>query len=249
MTVLSHDPRFNALRNFRDVGGLRTGDGRQVRTGILYRSGTVAFVDAGVAAELAKLGIRSRIDLRSQAEMDETLTPDLDAALNRVAIGITAGGVWEAQVDVEHPSESVAAHYARYLLNSGESLRAIVDLLLDELSGGYLVHCTAGKDRTGVVFAMVLSAIGVLDEEIVADYAATQADLEELLAQLRTLPAYGHRVQELPAESRTADPRSMELFLAGLESEYGSARAYLVSHGVTEAQLDQLADRLLVAAD
>lgn len=240
-----HDPRFPDLRNFRDIGGLRTDDGREVRGGVVFRSGTTVFVDAEQSKLLAEeLGIRTRVDLRSVAEVEEHRNADLDAQVTPAHLMITAGGVWQSHPDVDHPSESVARHYLRYLEHSGDSLREITRLLADT-EGAFLVHCTAGKDRTGTVLAVLLSAIGVTREDVVADYARTRDDLDPLLLQLRGLPVYTERVVALPEESLTAEPRSMELFLDGLEATYGGARAYLASHGVTEDDLDRLAARLL----
>jgi len=239
------DPQLPDLRNFRDIGGLRTADGRRVRPGLVHRSGTTAFVDEAQSRHLAELGIRTRIDLRSVQEVEESRNPALDAELTPVHLPIRAGGVWEQQHDVSHPSESVAAHYSRYLEHSGDSLRAAARLVADPDAGGFLVHCTAGKDRTGVVLAVLLSAVGVVREEIVADYAETRTDLDSLLLQLRELPAYKDRVQALPEESLTAEPESMERFLDRLEADHGGARAYLLTQGVTESELAALADALL----
>jgi protein-tyrosine phosphatase len=110
-----------------------------------------------------------------------------------------------------------------------------------------LVHCSAGKDRTGVVVAVMLSAVGVVSDEVVADYAHTRDDLEPMLAQLRTLDAYRARLDELPEESLTAEPRTMEVFLARLDEEYGGARAYLERHGIGADLLASL-ERVLLEA-
>lgn len=236
------------LRNLRDVGGLRTTDGRRVRRGILWRSATPTFMDAPQARLLAEhLGIRTRVDLRSATEVEETHNEGL-AAVPGLAVEhlpLRAGGAWAHRPDLDDPSAAVAEHYAHYLQHSADSVTRIVALAADPARSPLLVHCTAGKDRTGVALAVVLSAVGVTHEEIVADYARTRDDLDALLLQLRTLPAYKERLAALPEESLTAEPRTMELFLARLEEEHGGARGYLTRHGVDGTILGRLQTVLL----
>lgn len=143
------------------------------------------------------------------------------------------------------PSEAVAAHYGRYLEHSMDSIAAIVRLVTNPERGALLLHCSAGKDRTSVILAVMLSAVGVAHEEIVADYARTRDDLEALLDQLRLLPAYKQRLAALPTESLTAEPRSMEIFLDGLSSAYGGARGYLFEAGVADVLVERLRSTLV----
>lgn len=238
------------LRNLRDLGGLRTADGRRVRHGVVYRSATPTFLDAAQVGRLAeRLGIRSRVDLRSRSEVAETANPHLEA-LARVVhhLPIRAGGAWRHRPELDDPGARVAGHYARYLEHSAESVTGFVRLVADPEQTPVLVHCAAGKDRTGVALAVLLSAVGVTREEIVADYARTRDDLERLLLQLRTLPAYQERLAALPEEGLTAEPRSMELFLDRLDATWGGARGYLSRHGVGADDVRRLEAALLEPA-
>ena len=241
------DPRLPDLRNLRDLGGLRTGDGRRVRTGRVLRSASPFFVDASQARMLVEeLGVRTRVDLRSDVEIGECPNEHvagLDHAVHHLPL--RAGGAWEHRVDPVDPSEAVAAHYARYLEHSPDSITSIVRLAADAARTPMLVHCSAGKDRTGVVVALMLSAVGVTAEQVVADYARTRDDLEPMLAQLRSLDAYRARLDALPEESLTAEPRTMEIFLARLEEEHGGARGYLARHGAGADVLGALERALL----
>lgn len=245
--MTGHDPRLPDLRNLRDVGGLRTTDGRRVRHGVVYRSATPAFLDERQATVLRdELGVRTRVDLRSRIEIEEAHNPRL-VAVEREAhhLPLRAGGAWEHRPDLDDPSAAVAAHYVRYLESSADSLAAIVALIADPDRAALLVHCSAGKDRTGVTLAVALSAVGVDHEEIVDDYARTREDLDAMFLQLRRLPAYEERLNALPEESLTAEPRSMQLFLAHLEERYGGAREYLTGAGVDEPTLTRLEQNLL----
>lgn len=243
------DPRLPDLRNLRDVGGLRTSDGRRVRRRRVLRSASPFFVDAAQARMLVdELGVRTRVDLRSEVEISECPNEHLAALAHDVHhLPLRAGGAWQHRVDSVDPSEAVAAHYTRYLEHSPGSITSFVRLATDAARAPMLVHCSAGKDRTGVVVAVMLSAVGVACDEVVADYARTRDDLEPMLAQLRTLDAYRARLDELPEESLTAEPRTMEVFLARLDEEYGGARAYLERHGIGADLLAAL-ERVLLEA-
>lgn len=245
--MTGHDPRLPDLRNLRDIGGLRTEDGRRVRRGVVYRSATPAFLDEHQATLLRdELGVRTRVDLRSAVEIEEAHNPRLLAVEHEAHhLPLRAGGAWEHRPDLDDPGAAVAAHYVRYLERSADSLATIVALIADPARAALLVHCSAGKDRTGVTLAVTLSAIGVGHDEIVRDYARTREDLDAMFLQLRRLPAYEERLNALPEESLTAEPRSMQLFLAHVEERYGGARKYLAGAGVDEGTLHRLADTLL----
>ncbi len=242
-----HDPRLPDLRNLRDIGGLRTTDGRRVRHRHVYRSATPAFVDEHQARLLRDaLGIRTRVDLRSRVEIEEAHNPRLDAAgLDVEHLPLRAGGAWAHRPDLDDPSAAVAEHYMRYLAHSADAITAIVGIVADPSRAALLLHCSAGKDRTGVSLAVTLSAAGVAHDEIVRDYARTREDLDAMFLQLRRLPAYEARLNALPEESLTAEPRSMQLFLGRLEETYGGAAGYLAEHGVDDATLKRLRDVLL----
>ena len=112
-------------------------------------------------------------------------------------------------------------------------------------SGPVLLHCTAGKDRTGVMVALLLLAAGVAPEVVVDDYARTAEALEELLDQLRTLPVFAERLAALPAEALTARPAVMAAFIDYLNRHLGGVRAYLASCGLTDDDLAALSAALV----
>jgi protein-tyrosine phosphatase len=241
---------IDSLSNLRDLGGLRTRDGRVVRSRRLYRSATPLFLTASDSRLLIEqVGIRARIDLRSSLELTHGTSVYLTALEPFAAhLPFRSGGVWIEDATIPDASERVASHYLRYLACSPESVVGVVRLLADSDRLPALVHCTAGKDRTGVAVAITLSAIGVLDDEIVDDYAQTREHLDMVMAQLRNVPSYASRIAELPAESLTAEPESMALFLRQMDEAHGGARAYLLRHGVRESTLDALAQTLLSPA-
>jgi protein-tyrosine phosphatase len=241
---------IESILNLRDVGGLRTGDGRTVRSGLLFRSATPFFLTADDAVLLTTaLGIRTRIDLRSTGEVATGTSAHLAAVDQRVAhLPFRVGGVWRPDDRLTDPAERVASHYLRYLEHAGDAVADVVRLLTTADHLPALVHCTVGKDRTGVAVAMTLSAVGVLDEEIIDDYARTRDHVDAVMAQLTGHTAYADRIAELPAESLSAEPASMTSFLRQLQETYGGARSFLERHGVTSSALADLADLLLTPA-
>lgn len=238
------------LRNFRDIGGLRTLDGRRVRTGLLFRSATPVFLTERESRWLVDdLGLRLRIDLRSRSEVTQESSRELGRRERRVLnLPIGAGEQWKRDERIDALGERVAAYYLRFLQHTPRSFVAAVSALAAQDGVPALVHCTAGKDRTGVLLAVLLAAIGISHDDIVADYARTAPELPALFAQLRQLPGYQERIAVLPEESHTADPESMIAFLKGLQGTYGGAADYLRRSGATDEMLDALSRKLLEPA-
>jgi protein-tyrosine phosphatase len=229
------------LVNLRDVGGLATSAGRRVRAGRLFRSATPHFLDVAGARRLLELtGVGVRVDLRSRTEVAEAPGPHLAAVERAVKhLPLRSGGPWVPDETLVDLPDRVAAHYLHYLQHASESITATVRTVASA-EDAVLVHCTAGKDRTGVVVALLLSSVGVTPGAVAADYARTREELEGLWAQLRGLPAYEERLAALPEEALSAEPATMERFLARVDEEHGGAASYLARHGVTADELDAL---------
>ncbi|WP_234401967.1 tyrosine-protein phosphatase [Thermobifida halotolerans] len=237
---------FTTLMNFRDVGGARTADGGRIRTGRLYRSATPQFLDAAEARRLVHdIGVRTRIDLRGRTEASEADSPALaEAGVGVAHLPLYAGGRRMAD-SPPRSSTAIAAHYLRYLEHAADSLTRMVRTLGERPRLPALVHCAAGKDRTGAAVALVLAAVGADRDDIVADYARTGAHLDAIHAQLSGVPAYQQRLAAMPEETFSAFPDTMEVFLDRLDADHGGARGYLVDRGVTTEELRRLTDALV----
>lgn len=235
---------FPALFNFRDVGGYPARDGRAVRRGRLYRSDSLHRIDETDRAAFTALGIRTVIDLRRPTEVArDGRVPDYDGLVYRHIHPEHAD--WAAQ-----QFESSGIDLARYLADryadlartGTAGLAEAVGLIADSANAPVVVHCVAGKDRTGIVCALTLAVLGVADDDIVADYALSTAASERFSAWVRaTLPD----AKELPPPFLGSPAEAMELFLAELRAGHGSVEGYLAHAGVTEAQLDALRTHLL----
>ena len=103
-----------------------------------------------------------------------------------------------------------------------------------------LFHCAAGKDRTGVLAALVLDSVGVEREAIVADFALTNERLERIGARLRRMPTYANYTGTLATKDMGADPQTMTDVLGALDEEHGGAAAWLLANGLTQGELDSL---------
>lgn len=174
---------FNGVVNFRDFGGHATRDGKRVVTGKLFRSAHYHAVTEEDIAALDALGVKLLIDLRQQHEREQhpnrwapprtvfhyPAEPPAPAATNAERPEQTA----------EHGRQAMRAAYARYPYEARfiALFRDLFEGLADE-GGPVIVHCTAGKDRTGLACALVLDALGVDMETIVADYLLTNANMD-----------------------------------------------------------------------
>ena len=109
-----------------------------------------------------------------------------------------------------------------------------------------VVHCAAGKDRTGVVLALVELLLGVPEEHVVADYMRTAANIEPVLARLRNWPRYADNMARLPAEIYQCEEHMISGLLDGLSRRYGGAEGWACQRGIGPDVVKQLKDRLLV---
>lgn len=242
-------PELPDLANLRDVGGLRTHDGGLTRHGRLWRSATPLHLDAPQARRVVdEVGIALRIDLRGHGEVrGATSTALADVEKEVLHVPVRAGEAARG-IDLADAVAAMTTHYLAYLEESPEAFATIARAVARPGCTPALVHCTLGKDRTGAVIAVLLSAVGVIDEDVVADYCRTEGQNDRLLERLRQLPGYRERLAALPAESLSAAPGAMTGLLRGLQERYGGAAAYLGGAGVSPDELAQLGDALVEPA-
>lgn len=235
---------LSSLQNFRDVGGLATTDGRLTRTGVLYRSDSPHNASVEDVARLAgELGVTAVVDLRSEREVREEGHQDgFPESVRRHHFPI-AGGAGNA-VEAAATGERLAARYVEYLDLHADSIVAAVRTVAAQ-TGASVVHCRVGKDRTGVVIALVLSAVGVRADEVARDFERTTPAMVRIMAQLRASPTYAANVNRLPAEMYRSDAPTMTAFLAKLDERHGGAARWLVDHGLSPGALDALRARLV----
>lgn len=229
--------------NFRDVGGLRAGESR-TRSGVLYRSGNLAALEPAGVEALAALGLRRIVDLRADDEVDRSPSRIEGLGLTVQRVPLFTGSVasfWKEDL-------SLTDMYRRIVEDSAAGVIDVVRGIIADQP--VLVHCTVGKDRTGVTIALALAAAGVDEDEVVADYARTEellpsARVDEVVARLREQHPESVNLEEVAARSPSA---VMTAFLDDLTERYGSPAGYLTARGLTEDELAALR-RLLISTD
>lgn len=233
---------FTTLFNFRDLGGHRTGDGRVVRHRRVYRSDSLHRLDDVDRPIYRALNIRTVIDLRRPEEVKHFgRVPDFTGQIYRHIHPEHRN--W---LEIPYDERLGLARYLadRYLemADTGrDGLAAAVGLIAEETAAPVVVHCVAGKDRTGIVCALTLALLGVDDDDIAADYARSTEASKRLHAHLRaTLPEV-----ELPPPFLSSPAEAMLLFLAELRQRHGSVEGYLRDAGLGAAEFTALRTHLL----
>ncbi|MGW5524702.1 tyrosine-protein phosphatase [Gordonia sp. NPDC003950] len=220
--------------------------------GQLFRSATVQFVDdSGAAALVADTGLKQIIDLRLDYEAAREGSGGFtttDVAITNVPFAIRKPVAEGSAVAPMTDPDPLVGAYLGYLAAPG-AFKRIVDALLADEGTPALIHCTMGKDRTGVAVALILDAIGVLRADIVTDYSARAEDIPLMVDRLARMETYGEAVKVYPPQALRVDGATLLRFLAWLDIDHGGSAAWLNSVGVDDDALDSLADRLLMAGD
>jgi protein-tyrosine phosphatase len=230
--------------NFRDLGGWRTGDGRRVRTGRLFRSDSLHHLTAADVARLRDgLSLRTLIDLRASHE----IAAEGRGPLAAPPVTYHHLPFFDGPRDRrdEAPVGGLAEIYFQMLRFARVPIARALGTLA-AIPGAAVFHCAAGKDRTGVLAAVVLGALGVRDADIVEDYAWTRRALPRILERLRASDSYRYVFTELPPETLHAEPETMASLLDRVRGEWGSLRDYARWAEVSEETLARLAARFVV---
>jgi protein-tyrosine phosphatase len=243
---------FEACFNFRDLGGYPCADGREVRWATLYRSDTLHRLTATDAESFRALGLRTVIDLRSSTEIDEFGRLDVDHA------GVTWHNVPmldNLKLSVPDPSDqapppavpsTAGEGYLRIAEDFAPSVAEAFGILAREDALPAVFHCTSGKDRTGILAALVLGLLGVTDDVIASDYVLTQQARARSTPWIEANePAFAAFLAQIPPDRRAIRPDRIVGFLDELRSKYGTVSEFLTTSGVTEKQLETLRDRLV----
>jgi protein-tyrosine phosphatase len=224
-----------------------TTDGGQTIPGRLLRADNLQGLSPGDVGKLVEtIGLTTVVDLRSAFELRAEGPAPLDAIASvrhaHHSIVPAVGGRSEAvaaallarrEADLRrYPSDHWTGHYLGYLEERPDDVTAALRSVAQS-SGAVIVHCAAGKDRTGVIVALALSTAGVTNEAIVADYAATAERAEAVIARLLASPTYHDDVSKMPLESHMPRPGTMAGFLAEVDARHGGTRAWLTGHGFT----------------
>jgi protein tyrosine/serine phosphatase len=232
---------FAGAYNFRDLGGLPANGGGRIRRGVLFRSDALHALDRSDVGRLRELGVVTVVDLRSEYEVAATGRGLLaDESIGWFHAPLSNVGAPDYQPSAALASGDLGRHYLDTLDERSRMLaRAFMHLATaDHLPAVF--HCTVGKDRTGVLAALVLGCVGVPARVIVEDYALTDDRMAPLLARLRGDAAAPADIRALGPSPMRAEARSMEQFLAGLDAKYGGPGGWARAAGIDGEVVENL---------
>lgn len=245
-TTLPSD--LEGVHNFRPVGSYRVAGGRTIRAGRLFRSGALEPMTERDREVLEKaIGLRTILDLRHPDELALAGRPH--PLRDRV--------VWLSIFREEWRQEELIAElnglygpgpsprrYLHYLEVGGDRLARAFELFAEEERYPFLVHCTAGKDRTGVLIGMIMDVLGADPADIAAEYALSGRSIDRLLAYLR---ASGRQLEGTEEEVRmrlATPPERMAGFIELLHEHHGGAEAFFRKQGVSAAAIGRVRELL-----
>jgi protein-tyrosine phosphatase len=211
--------------NFRDIGGLKTNGGSPTKAGILYRSAQPTKIDGVTFQELLQHhGIVSIIDLRSSEEFGGSILSDEAFEYHHRSIPLfpVINHSWVNPKDTS--PEATSRRYFEMLEVGAVSIRRIIEQIVSEPDGGVLIHCAAGRDRTGIVFAVLLGLVNVEKGEIAFDYGKSNL---------------------VVSDGYFAQPDTIIHLFDLIDSKYGSILDFMLSTGISQEYLNVLKNRVV----
>jgi protein-tyrosine phosphatase len=245
------DPRrrieLPGVLNLRDAGGYPVPGGGSVRWRTLFRSDALHRLDASGVASLAGLGIKTVVDLRTQAEVDIAPSPVRGRVIHLPLLPDLLALPAPTVPEPPRSALDLSAIYGYFIDECGDNIAAAIAELASDDAFPALVHCTAGKDRTGVVVALILAVLGVPDEIIAADYALSapylNAEQTPVIGQLQASTGLS---EEVTTALLVSPPELILGVLDRVRTAAGSEEGYLRAHGVTAEALVSLRSALIV---
>ncbi|MFP6638970.1 MAG: tyrosine-protein phosphatase [Myxococcota bacterium] len=232
--------------NFRDLGGYAAADGHCLRTGLVFRSDGLQWLTPTDLEKLAtEIELGHVIDLRSDEEVDEVGRGPIEdqTTVHHIPLFTGMSSDSGARAEFEMPADMGELYFL--MLSFAQQPIAEVVRLLAEAKEPAVFHCAAGKDRTGVISALLLSLVGVPKETIVIDYAFSRQNIDLINQRLSEADTYQNFMSDLPEGAYDADPACMERFLARVEEQHGSILGWAGQAGLEAEVLEKLKDKLL----
>ncbi len=231
--------------NVRDLGGLRTRDHRQTRYGVVYRGDSLDSIMPEDAELLFhKLGIGTIVDLRTRAE---TELSGLLFPVQRFRYSVLVEGRLGRE---PFPSEDPAELAKVYLSNidvGRAAVRGTLEIIAANLQAGVatLFHCAAGRDRTGIIAAVLLGLVGVTDGEIAKDYVQSNRNARRVTKKLAENPLYANHDRDRP-EVILLHEQTILGFMRLLREKFGGPRQFSLESGVTAEAIAKIKEEFVV---
>ncbi len=238
---------FEGCFNFRDIGGYTNQDGKRVKKGLYFRTGRQDRMTQTDLAQLSDLKISTQIDLRKPDEvLDQGKGPLEAMGANYINIAVIPEGGSDQLSKLVGDTGISGKRYLGYLQFGPTSWLRLFGILSTQENLPVVLHCTAGKDRTGVSTAFLLSVLGVSREVIEADYLLTNLDTERQADFIESTVGYPDGYDRESMISAAGVPKdAMKDFLDGIESKWGSAVEYLEKIGITQDQMNKVRNNFL----
>ena len=238
---------FEGCFNFRDIGGYLNQDGMRVKKGLYFRTGRQDRMTQKDLAKLSDLKISTQIDLRKPDEvLDQGKGPLEAMGANYINIAVIPEGGSDQLSKLVGDTGISGKRYLGYLEFGPTSWLRLFGILSNLENLPVVLHCTAGKDRTGVSTAFLLSVLGVNRDLIEADYLLTNLDTERQADFIESTVGYPDGYDRESMITAAGVPKdAMKDFLDGVESKWGSAVEYLKNIGVTEEQMEMVRNNFL----
>lgn len=239
---MAHHREPDGIHNFRELSGYPLQGGGHIREGMVFRSGALELMsDEDYAWLRDVIGVKTILDLRHADELamrpgshqlheqvvshsifPETVRQeDLIAELN----GLYGAGISPRR-------------YLHYLDIGGDRLAQAFQLFADAANYPFLVHCTAGKDRTGVLLGMLMDVLGANDEDIAHEYGLSEAAIDRLIAYLKSSGRQIEGTEEDLRARLATPPDKMADFIVLMREKWGSSEAFFERHGVSAAEIE-----------
>jgi protein tyrosine/serine phosphatase len=241
---------WDGLFNVRDLGGLPTEKGGRTRYGAVIRADNVRRLRD--ARTLLEHGVTRVVDLRFAGEREQDLLERLPVEVVHLSLlGEWDDRYWhglQAEMLVRPAHDYLRWSYLDFLDRFRANFGAVVGAVADAPPGAVCIHCAGGRDRTGLVAALVLTAAGVSRREVVADYLLSNAYVGRLLDAIRRAAIQQGLNPEPILAHLTLRGSALEGALDALEAEHGGVEGYLHAAGVSSVQLESFR-RLFLTAD
>lgn len=247
----SRQVNFESVFNFRDLGGYRTKSGHIVAWRHLFRSGELHnMTESDFKTLREKLRVISVIDLKSSIEIKrDGIGLLFNSGINYHNIPLIPDGGDRKANEQRYKGYTNLGEFYFHLIQQKEFGKRIIealDLIAEPLNHPLVFHCTAGKDRTGVLTAILLGVLGVADEDIIADYCLSAPYTEKLFNRMKSDPQLALDAESLPDYFWSVAPYSMALFLNNIKEKYGSVRDYVKAQVADVSLIYRLEKSLLI---
>ncbi len=242
---------IESVVNFRDLGGYRNRDGATVAWRRIFRSGDFRNITANDFAKIKKeIGLAAVIDLRTAEETEvqgKWNCTDFGIRYNHLPF---PGGGGDKKEEARLLKEGVNLGQFYLHMISGKDFKkqiiSALEIIANRDNYPLVFHCAIGKDRTGILSAILLSILGVDDAVIIEDYTYSGPSIKKLREDMLKNPPKEDFIKRLPDHFWEAAPETMEIFLSGLKKKHGSIVRYLIDLGVDTYLIESIRKNLLV---